>query len=325
MKRHVFIRTLVVVLVILLLILITERPKKNRQTALPGEWRAPDTSQIPHTAAGDQIRYGRELIVHTARFLGPKGIVASVSNGMNCENCHLEAGTRPWGNNFGAVAATYPKFRARSGSVESIEKKINDCLERSLNGSTIDSAGREMQAMVAYIRWVGKDVAKGKKPGNAGIRALSYLPYAADTARGRQVFVLKCTPCHGADGQGKINSSDTGYQYPPLWGPHSYNMGAGIYRLSRFAGYVRDNMPFDSTRQQPRLSDEEAWNVAAFINSQPRPSMDLQRDWPDIGAKPVDHPFGPYTDTFSETQHKYGPFGPIQKVREAEQKTVKNP
>lgn len=280
-------------------------------------WEAPDTNAIPHSPAGALIRYGRALISETSRYLGPNGTVVTVSNGMNCQNCHLDAGTRPWGNNYGGVASTYPKYRDRSGMIESIEKKINDCLERSLNGRSLDSNSREMRAMVAYIHWLGTDVEKGKKPLGSGIVSLKYLDRAADPVRGKLVFVENCQRCHGAEGQGQKDTvTGSGYLYPPLWGPHSYNTGAGIYRLSKMAGYVKDNMPFGvASHGRSALSDEQAWDVAAFINSQPHPFKDLRYDWPDIGTKPVDHPFGPFTDTFSEQQHKYGPFTPIEQYR----------
>jgi thiosulfate dehydrogenase len=101
-----------------------------------------------------------------------------------------------------------------------------------------------------------------------------------------------------------------------LWGEHSYNTGAGLYRISRFAGYIKDNMPFNQTSHDlPQLSDEEAWDLAAFVNSQPRPRKDVSKDWPDISKKPLDHPFGPFSDGFSERQHKYGPFKPIAEAR----------
>ena len=61
----------------------------------------------------------------------------------------------------------------------------------------------------------------------------------------------------------------------------------------------------------PSLTNEQAWNVAAFINAQPRPSKNKSKDWPVLSTKPIDYPFGPYTDTFSEKQHKWGPFEPI--------------
>ena len=134
----------------------------------------------------------------------------------------------------------------------------------------------------------------------------------ADPAKGKIVYIQKCQSCHGADGAGFKNIKDSSYSFPPLWGEHSYNTGAGLFRLSRFAGYVKDNMPLNLAKHDaPVLSDEEAWDVAAFVNSQPRPKGNIKKDWPNISAKPIDHPFGPYDDGFTEEQHKYGPFQPI--------------
>lgn len=103
-----------------------------------------------------------------------------------------------------------------------------------------------------------------------------------------------------------------------MWGAHSYNIGAGLYRLSRFAGYVKNNMPQGTTWENPQLSDEEAWDVAAYVNSRQRPDLDLSHDWPDIRLKPVDHPFGPFADSVPDEQHKFGPFGPIAEKRETQ-------
>ena len=280
------------------------------------DWQPPDTSSIPHTEDGDLIRYGRELIANTAYYLGPKGRVAHVSNGMNCQNCHIDAGAKPYGNCFSAVASTYPTFRPRSGIIESIEFRVNDCLQRSLNGKTIDSTSKEMKAMVAYLKWIGKDVPKGIKPKGANTEEVPFLDRAADTAKGRIVYQTKCVTCHGKNGEGMLKPDSIAYLYPPLWGPHSYNNGAGLYRLTRFAGYVKNNMPFGATRDNPQLSNEEAWDVAAFVNSQPRPKKDFPNDWPDIAMKSIDYPYGPYKDSFSQQQHKYGPFGAIKKWRD---------
>jgi cytochrome c len=63
--------------------------------------------------------------------------------------------------------------------------------------------------------------------------------------------------------------------------------------------------------KNPVLTDQEAWNVAAFIESQPRKHFDQSHDWKDLKKKPIDLPFGPYIDQASEKQHKYGPFKPI--------------
>ena len=276
-------------------------------------WQGPNADYAPANDTGDLIRYGRDLIAHTAAYLGPKGSVAQITNGMNCQNCHLDAGNKIWGNNYGAVASTYPKFRERSGAEEDLYKRISDCMERSLDGQTLPPDSREMQAMMQYINWLGRDVPKNEVPNGAGIAALPYLDRAADPAKGKQVYVAKCASCHAPDGQGVMAAEGKTYTYPPLWGPHSYNIGAGLYRISRFAGYVKYNMPFGATYQNAQLSDEECWDVAAFVNSQPHPDMDISADWPNLSGKPVDYPFGPFADGFSEKQHKYGPFEPIKK------------
>lgn len=277
-------------------------------------WSPPPESDLPPGEAGALIAYGRELIVNTSQYLGPKGSVAQISNGMNCQNCHLGAGTLPYGNNYSAVASTYPKFRARSNSSENIEKRISDCFERSLNGNAPDSSSREMSAIRAYMEWLGKDVEPGTKPEGAGLKIPPLLERPADPELGKTVYMQHCRSCHGADGEGLAGANGAGYTYPPLWGPHSYNDGAGLYRLSNFAGFIKHNMPLGITYEQPLLTNEEAWDVAAFINSQPRPHKDQRGDWLNTSQKPFDLPFGPYTDGFSETQHKYGPFEPIKKA-----------
>ena len=293
-------------------------PEKTIPVVPTEGWTAPSL-YLDRELEGEKrelVIYGEELIANTSRYLGPKGSVAAVTNGMNCQNCHLNGGRKTWGNNYGAVASTYPKFRDRSGSVETIYKRVSDCMERSLNGKSLDSTTREMKAMMAYIEWVGHAVPKDSIPTGTGIKPPKYLDRAASPIKGQEVYTAKCVSCHGANGEGLMAADGLAYTYPPLWGPNSYNSGAGLFRLSRFAGYVRDNMPLNqASHSAPNLSDAEAWDVAAFVNSQPRPSKDLRGDWPNIAKKPVDHPFGPYADGFSEEQHKYGPFQPIIDAR----------
>lgn len=272
-------------------------------------WLPPDTIMLREMAdEGALIDYGRKLISNTSYFLGPKGTVAEMSNGMNCQNCHLEAGTKIFGNNYSAVVSTYPKFRARSGTQETIEKRVNDCLERSLNGRSLQHDSKEMKAIVAYIRWLGKDVVKGISPKGSGLGEIEYLNRAANPAKGEILYSARCSICHGKSGEGVLKASGESYTYPPLWGEKSYNVGAGLYRLSNFARFVKLNMPLGTNYTAPTLTDEECWDIAAFVNSRPRPSMDISKDWPDISKKPFDHPFGPYEDSFTESQHKFGPF-----------------
>lgn len=323
-RKSFFISFVLLVIVLAVAEIVIHRIKKEEPkiaastSALVSDsvWTAPDTSQIPHTPEGELIRYGRMLIASTSDFFGPRGTVAHTANVMNCQNCHLDAGTKPFGNNYSSVVSTYPKFRDRRNGNETVVERINDCFQRSLNGAPLDSNGREMLAIVAYMKWLGKGVSKGKKPYGSGIPAPPFLERAADTLLGAVVYEQKCVKCHGPGGEGMLRPNTLTYLYPPLWGENSYNVSAGLYRLSRLAGYVKDNMPFGSTYKNRQLSDQESWDVAAYINSKTRPSKKFSQDWSNIALKPVDHPFGPFADSFSEEQHKFGPFIPIQKAKD---------
>lgn len=283
-------------------------------------WEAPAESTIPKGIEGEEILYGKDLIANTAKYLGPKGSVAAISNGMNCQNCHNDAGKKPWGNNYSAVYSTYPKFRARSGTKETIVKRVNDCFERSLNGKPLDSTSREMRAIKAYLKWLGSDVKSGEKPAGVGLQKLTFLDRSADINKGAAIYDAKCMSCHGKNGQGLLSTDQIVYTYPPLWGKNSYNDGAGLYRLGNFASFVKNNMPFGVSYLNPQLSEEESWDVAAYVNSQPRPHKNQTKDWKDISQKPIDFPFGPYADKFSEKQHKYGPFKPIDEEQKLKSK-----
>ena len=277
-------------------------------------WVAPDSNSIPANDSGELIRYGKKLIANTSRYFGPGGSVNHNANGMNCQNCHLDAGTRAWAGNFGGVAAIFPRFSDRKGAFETINQRITDCFERSMNGEAPDSNSREMRAMNAYMLWLGKDVRKGKRPRGAGLEVLTFIERPADRVKGRLVYIQKCQVCHGPNGDGQPDRA-YGYVYPPLWGDHSFNTAAGLYRLSKFAALVKDNMPFGSNYQNEHLTNEEAWDLAAFVNSQPRPVKKFEHDWPDILLKPVDLPDGPFADPYQSFQHKYGPFAPIAAFR----------
>ena len=130
------------------------------------------------------------------------------------------------------------------------------------------------------------------------------------------LYAHVCATCHEPDGSGVRNSHcklRSGIRDPPLWGPDTFNDGAGMARIITFANFIHFNMPHGADYLDPRLSVENAWDTAAFVLSHPRPSRPgLEHDFPDLFLKPVDAPFGPYADNFSERQHKYGPFVPIR-------------
>ena len=266
----------------------------------------------------ENIAYGKELILNTSKYFGPSGSLAQHSNGMNCTNCHLDAGTRNYGNNYKAVFANYPKFRARSGKIETLSKRINDCFQRSLNGDSLSTNSPEIKGMMAYINSVGQDVPKNTTPKEAGITKLKLLTRAADPEKGKLVYEQSCVQCHGQNGEGLVseNKATSHFIYPPLWGKNSYNTSAGLSRIQNLAGFIYDNMPYNtSTHAKPILTVEEAWDIAAYIISKPRPEKFFKEDWPDLKTKPIDYAFGPYSDSFSEKQHKYGPFQEIADFR----------
>jgi len=303
----------------------TVSPKAEPVKPKTNFWLPPAESTLDGNPEKDQILYGKDIIANTALYFGPKGKVAALStNGMNCQNCHLDAGTRIFGNNYSAVASTYPKYRARSGKSENIYKRVNDCFDRSLNGKALDTNSKEMQAISHYIRWLGKDVQKGKKPEGSGLKEITMLDRACDPVKGKAIYLEKCQVCHSKNGGGQVNPANGTFVYPPLWGPNSYNVGAGLYRISNFARYVKYNMPLGSTHESAQLSDEEAWDIAAFVNSQEHPKKDLSQDWPKISEKPFDHPFGPFSDGFNENQHKFGPFKPILEAKKKAEKAKQN-
>jgi thiosulfate dehydrogenase len=276
-------------------------------------WTPPSLNLITDDKLLDKVIYGKELIMHTAYYLGPKGTISQQTNGLNCQNCHLNAGTKVFGNNYGSVASTYPKLRARSGKMESIEKRVNDCFERSLNGKALSVNSPEMKSIVAYLKYIGKNVKKGEKAAGLGLKEITLLSRSADPEKGKIVYENQCASCHQTNGEGTKDEHGREFIYPALWGDASFNDAAGLYRISNMAKYVKYNMPFGISHENPTLSDEDSWDVAAYVVSMPRPHKNVPKDWPDKSKKPMDHPFGPYADNFSEKQHKYGPFQELAK------------
>lgn len=281
----------------------------------------PYLDSIPDGPEGDMIRYGRELILNTAKYIGPEGSAGQfLGNKMNCTNCHLDAGTRPYGYNFFSTYANYPQYRSRENQVMTMEQRVNNCVERPHNGTPLPLDSKEMVAIVTYIKWLGEGVAIGTKVKGSERIAMTFPNRAADPKLGSEIYERECARCHGEDGQGKFNKEGLSYEYPPLWGLDAYQSGSSMFRLIKAAQFIKANMPHDqATWENPKLSDEEAFDVAAYINSPEhvRP-MAEGPDYEDIRTKYVDYPIGPYDDPFSQEQHKYGPFQPIIDYRKHE-------
>jgi thiosulfate dehydrogenase len=265
--------------------------------------------------------YGRRLVAQTAEFLGPDHPDAAMrysGTHMACASCHLGAGIEPGTLSLLQSAAVYPRFSGREGSTRDLFDRINGCMTRSMNGRALPKDSPELTAMAAYITSLGdRYAATGAAERAAHEQTAFKAPTrAADVGTGEKVFGERCAICHGSDGAGLKASLDPlrGYVFPPLWGPDSFNDGAGMHRVLTAARFIKAKMPLG----QADLSDDEAFDVAAYINSQPRPHMaNLDRDYPDRTTKPVDGPYGPYADTFPQEQHRFGPFQPIQEYYKA--------
>lgn len=278
-------------------------------------WKFPDETQIPAGLEGEYIRYGRQLINETYKFLGPevKDVkMRFAGSNMSCKNCHLAGGTKQFTAGYIGVLGRFPQYRSRSNSVITIENRINDCFERSLNGKHIPLDSKEMKSIVFYMKWLSTDVPVGAKVDGQGLINLPLLNRAASPDNGKKIFMAKCISCHGINGLGikKGKSGVEGYIFPPLWGKDSYNDGAAIHRLITATKFIKANMPFGA----PNLTLEEAYDVASYINSHERPKKSgLEKDFPVLSDKPVDTPYPPYNDKFSLEQHKVGPFKPMIK------------
>ncbi|MGO4408388.1 c-type cytochrome [Bosea sp. RAF48] len=283
------------------------------------EWTVPDVAALSNSAADQLVKKGRDLIVATPSLIGPN--VESpgqryAGNNLSCSNCHLSAGTRKFGLPLFGLAHLFPQYSSRTGGQITVEDRLNSCMTRSMNGRAMPDDAPEMLALVAYIDFLSSNVSKGETLSGLGAGSMPELSRAADPARGQGVFQKVCAACHGTDGLGvrrNLPTSDFGYMIPPLWGNDSFNNGAGMARLSVAANFIHFNMPHGTDFTDPQLSVEEAWDVAAYMLSHPRPiKPGLEKDFPDLLLKPVDAPYGPYPDGFSADQHRYGPFGPIR-------------
>ncbi len=282
-------------------------------------WPTPgDPAGLPAGAWKDAVLYGRKLIVETYSVIGPEARDQRLrysGNNLSCQSCHLDGGTRQYGLPLIGMLGVFPAYMARENEVRTLEDRINGCFERSMNGRALPVESKEMKAMLAYIQFISAGVATGSVPAGRGSPPLPLLGRAADVQRGANVYRQTCAMCHQPDGQGQRNGTvgdAKGYLFPPLWSLDSFNDGAGMHRLIASASFIRANMPFGVTHAVPSLSVEDAWDVAAYINSQPRPKRaNLDRDYPIRIRKPVDAPFPPYADNFSPDMHKRGPYRPL--------------
>jgi thiosulfate dehydrogenase len=245
-------------------------------------WRPPTDSEIPRDSLGASIRRGQALVLHTSDSL-PQYAPGSI----NCSNCHLGAGRNPDAAPLAGSYARFPKYLDRAGAVIGLADRVNYCFTRSLAGTRLPADSREMQDILAYIAWLshGVPIGEGKKvPGADGLPSMT-ANLRGDRASGQQVYAAKCVSCHGANGEGN-KAIPPGV--PALWGAKSFSVGASMARQGKAATFIWHNMPFGLGKT---LTPQEAFDVAAYVTSMPRPdSPGKQGDWP-AGGAPADVPY----------------------------------
>jgi len=230
---------------------------------------------IPGNLSGEQIRLGYEMVVNTQKY-GKRHI----GNALNCTNCHLDGGLNPNAASFVGISTLYPQYRERAGRQMTLADRINECFERSMNGKSLPSDSVKLTAIVAYIEWLSENMPPGSAVPWRGIPRLTST-HQPDPLNGKTVFEKKCVFCHGSDGQGTMAG-------PPVWGLRSYNIGAEMARAGVAAAFIKANMP---RGWGWTVTDDEAVDVATYINAQPRPDFsDKIHDWPK-GNKPADTPY----------------------------------
>ena len=275
-----------------------------------------ERSASSSASLGATEEYGKRLIAQTSEYMGPDVAdpkMRQMNSRLACASCHIGAGVEPGNLSLATAFTKYPRISPRSGGNETIQERINGCMMRSMNGRGLAQDSPEMIAMVSYLRFLAdQDAASSASRRKAHEPPAFKTPNrAADLKAGEGVFAKRCAACHGPDGAGLAAAPELvrGFVFPPLWGPNSFNDGAGMHRVLTAARFIKARMPLGS----PDLNDDEALDVAAFINSKPRPEMKgLESDYPDRTKKPSDTGYGPYADSFPIQQHRFGPFQPIE-------------
>jgi thiosulfate dehydrogenase len=257
-------------------------PLIHARVTMVAAWEFPknpltDESLDDDSKLSKDIRWGFQLFTST-----PVEAPQFVPGKITCNNCHLNGGQRDRALPLVGIAGMFPEYNRRSGRLYTLNDRIVDCFLRSQNATGVAAAARdrshlptpnsrEVLALNAYITWLARGYQVGKNPawrGKNGIPAEKQIPLdKLDPRKGEALFMERCINCHGKDGQGvAIGDKKAG----PLWGPDSWNDGAGAARIYTLAGIIRYMMPYTNPGS---LTDEEAQNISAFINSKPRPSF----------------------------------------------------
>jgi thiosulfate dehydrogenase len=212
---------------------------------------------LPTGPVGQAIRNGYAIITNT-----PTEAKGFVRADMSCAACHIAGGTVPHGGSLAGTLANFPQWNVRAKRVITLEDRIAECFLYSMNGRPPKYAGKQMVSLVAYIAWLSRGSAILSASGAENGFTVALPSATPDVARGNSVYLEKCAACHQASGAGISGT------FPPLWGPTSFNDGAGMAHLDVITGWVKFNMPKGAAGS---LSLNEAYDVSAYVLSHDRP------------------------------------------------------
>lgn len=220
-------------------------------------WQAPSSDSIPNSALGDSIRRGalifNETPLYAARYTSAK---------VSCSSCHAAGGIQPFASPIVGAPTRFPMFNERAGHVISLKDRIQECFVRSENGRPLEYDGTTMQNLIDYIDWLSLPEPNRRAFRGLGLVKLPDLTPGPD--HGRAIYAAQCAGCHGANGEGRAP------MFPPVWGPESFNDGAGMDQLRKMSAFVQHNMP---QNRMGMLSPQESVDVSAYIHAQPRPAF----------------------------------------------------
>lgn len=254
-------------------------PADNELVHIPPTLEDLESSNL-HPELKRVIRRGHDLFTNTQQLRGE-----NVFNNMNCSSCHLGEGRMPFSAPVWPAAVTLPNFRGKNGHVNNLEERIAGCFTYSMNGKPPEYGSDNMLALAAYHQWLAKGVEMyPEQPIYGRGFPAPERPETLSYADGEKLYQEQCAVCHGTDGEGLQVGGQT--VFPAPWGDNSNNWGAGIVRLFTAAGFIKNNMPLG---QPLSLSDQGAWDIAYFLDSQERPQDPR------------------YTGDVKETLEKYGP------------------
>ena len=246
-------------------------PPAGRPVSNNGYFEPPPREEIPEGPFGDVIARGQAIFENTNAHPVSSGFVG---NDQACGNCHLDAGRLAESSPLWAAWVAYPAYREKNRKVNTYIERVQGCFEYSMNaraspaGAPPAADSDTIVSLVAYSYWLASGAPTGdvNMPGR-GYPRLDETSRGFDPERGAVVYTDKCALCHGEDGAG-VTLSDGRTLFPPLWGAESYNWGAGMHRIDTAAAFIRHNMPLG---RPDTLTDQEAWDVAAYMNSHERP------------------------------------------------------